>query len=126
LALVSTLFDFIFFTIFYHQTPGNIQTLWFIETIFTEIFLIFIIRTRHVFWKAKMPSFWLLFFTIVDAVLIIILPFLPFGRDVFHFVTPPISGLFVVLILVVAYFAASEMVKLVYFHYFKPPKSIPS
>ena len=33
LALVSTLFDFIFFSIFYKQSPANIQTLWFIESI---------------------------------------------------------------------------------------------
>jgi Mg2+-importing ATPase len=119
LALVSTLFDFIFFTIFYRQAPGTIQTLWFIETILTEIFLIFIIRTRKVFWNAKKPGFWLLFFTIVDGIAIVALPFIPFGHTLFHFVTPPLLGLLVVFFLVGAYFAASEMVKLIYFHYFK-------
>src|SRR6185436_9422097 len=44
LALVSTLFDFIFFTIFYRYQPGVIQTLWFIESVLSELVLIFIIR----------------------------------------------------------------------------------
>ena len=123
LALVSTLFDFIFFTIFFRQQPGVIQTLWFIETIFTEILLIFIVRTRRLFWKAKRPGFWLFFFTIIDGIFIVVVPFLPFGQELFHFVTPSILQLLVVFVLVGAYFALSELVKLVYFHYFKPPKT---
>ncbi len=121
LGLVSTVFDFIFFFIFYKNSPGNIQTLWFILSILTEIFLIFIIRTRHLFWKAKKPSFSLMFFTIIDGLAIIILPFTKFGQNVFHFVSPPLSGLFIILILLIAYIALSELVKLIYFHYFKPP-----
>ncbi len=123
LALVSTVFDFIFFTIFYHQPAGNIQTLWFIESILTEIVLIFIIRTRKQFWKAKRPNFWLFFFTIIDGAVILALPFFKFGQDFFHFVTPPVLPLLVVFFLVGLYFMASEMVKLVYFHYFKIPKT---
>jgi Mg2+-importing ATPase len=62
LGLVSTVFDFIFFLIFYQHAPVIIQTLWFIESILTEILLIFIIRTRHPFWKARKPALALLFF----------------------------------------------------------------
>ncbi len=124
LALVSTLFDFIFFTIFFRQQPGVIQTLWFIESILTEIGLIFIIRTRHFFWKAKKPGFWLLFFTIIDAMFIVALPFFNIGHELFHFVTPPIFQLFIVFFLVINYFILSELVKLVYFHYFKPHKPV--
>lgn len=123
LGLVSTVFDFIFFLIFYKQTPGNIQTLWFIESILTEIALIFIIRTRRQFWKAKRPSFALLFFTLIDGLAIIILPFTSIGQELFHFVAPPLYGIFIILILLLAYIASSEVVKLVYFHYFKVPKT---
>jgi len=124
LGLVSTIFDFIFFVIFYRNSPANIQTLWFIESILTEIFLIFIIRTRHLFWKAKKPSFSLVFFTIIDALVIILLPFTKLGQQLFHFVAPPLYGMFIVLILLISYLALSELVKLIYFHYFKPPKNI--
>jgi len=120
LALVSTVFDFIFFSVFYRQAPAVIQTLWFIESILTEMLLIFIIRTRGTFWKAQRPSFWLFFFTIIDGVFIIALPFLGFGQSWFHFVAPPILPLLTVFFLVGCYFIISELVKLVYFHYFKP------
>lgn len=119
LALVSTIFDFIFFTIFYRQSPGVIQTLWFIESILTEIFLIFIIRTRGPFWKAKRPSNGLLFFTIADALFILALPFLPFGQTLFSFVTPPLVPLLIVIVSVICYFGVSELVKLIYFHRFR-------
>jgi len=121
LALVSTVFDFIFFSIFYKQQPGVIQTLWYIESILTEIVLIYIIRTRGLFYKAKRPSFWLIFLTVIDGIFIIALPFLKIGQDWFHFVAPPIIPLLTVFFLVGSYFVMSEMVKLIFFHYWKNP-----
>jgi len=126
LALVSTVFDFIFFAIFLRQAPAVIQTLWFIESILTEILLIFIIRTRGKFWEAIRPSFWLFFFTIIDGIFIVALPFLPFGQQFFHFVTLPILPLLIVFFLAGCYFASSEFVKLVYFKYWKPRDSVVS
>ncbi len=124
LALVSTVFDFVFFAIFRNQQPAIIQTLWFIESILTEILLIFVIRTRRIFYKAKRPSFWLFFFTIIDGIFIVVLPFLAFGQSWFHFVTPPILPLLVVFFLIGLYFVVSEFVKLIYFKYFKPRTSV--
>lgn len=123
LALVSTVFDFIFFAIFFKQAPAAIQTLWFIESILTEILLIFIIRTRGKFWKAQRPSMWLLSLTIIDAIFIVALPFLPFGQTWFHFVALPILPLLIVFLEITAYFIASEFVKLIYFKYWKLSKS---
>jgi Mg2+-importing ATPase len=115
LALVSTLFDFVFFAIFYRQQPAVIQTLWFIESILTEIGLIFIIRTRGKFWKAKKPSIWLMLFCAIDAIFIVALPFLKIGQTWFHFAVPTIFPLLIVFFLVGFYFALSEFVKLVYY-----------
>ncbi len=120
LALVSTVFDFIFFSIFYKQAPANIQTLWYIESILTELLLIFIIRTRGVFYKAKRPGFWLLFLVIIDAIFVVALPFTTIGHNFFHFVTPPIIPLLIVFVLNILYFITSEIVKLIYFRYWKP------
>lgn len=122
LALVSTVFDFLFFSIFYKQPPANIQTLWFIESILTEIVLIFVIRTRGLFYKAKKPGFWLATLTILDGIIIVALPFLGIGQSWFHFVAPPLIPLLVVFFLVGAYFIMSEGVKLVYFRSKKPRK----
>ena len=124
LALVSTVFDFIFFSIFFRQSPAIIQTLWFVESILTELLLIFIIRTRGKFWKAVRPSFWLFFFTIIDGIFIVSLPFLKIGQNLFHFVALPILPLLTVFFLVGCYFAVSETVKLAYFKYWRPKDSV--
>ena len=119
LAITSTIFDFIFFGIFHKVGASLLQTLWFIESILTEIFLIFSIRTMHFFLKAKVPSFPLIvisFFTILTTIL---LPFTNFGKNTFQFVSPPIPSLLIVLTLVISYFLVSEMVKLLYFRYWK-------
>jgi len=121
LALVSTVFDFFFFSIFFRQQPAIIQTLWFIESILTEILLIFIIRTKHLFYKAKRPSLWLFAFTIIDGIFITILPFTKIGQEWFHFIAPPTISLFTVFVLVILYFFTSELVKLIYFKYWKLP-----
>jgi P-type Mg2+ transporter len=115
LALVSTVFDFIFFAIFFKQSPANIQTLWYIESILTELLLIFIIRTKGVFYKAKRPSLWLLSLIIIDGIFVVALPFLKIGQEWFHFVRPPIVPLLIVFGLNIAYFVTSELVKLIYF-----------
>jgi P-type Mg2+ transporter len=119
LALISTIFDFIFFGIFHHTTPANIQTLWFIESILTEIALIFSIRTRNFFLKAKKPSNALLGFTLADAILIVFLPFTYIGQNFFHFVAPPITYIFIVFGLVITYFMISEIIKLFYFRHWQ-------
>lgn len=119
LAFISTIFDFIFFSVFLKNSPGTIQTLWFIESILTEILLIFIIRTRGPFWKAKKPSLSLMLFTAIDGLFIILLPFLSFGKDFLKFQKPPIGGLLMVLFLVANYFIVSEVAKLFYFKFKK-------
>ena len=121
LALVGTLFDFIFFTIFGKSQPATVQTLWFIEGLLTDILLIFVVRTRHLFWKAKRPGFWLSFSTILAGIIIVALPFLKFGQELFHFVTPQVIPLLVVLLLVIIYFVVSEVVKLIYFCRWQSP-----
>ncbi len=120
LALVSTIFDFIFFAIVKNQAPQIVQTLWFIESILSEIALIFVIRTKHKFWKAKKPAFWLSLFAIADSILVVALPFMPFAQEWFHFIQPPLLYLSIIIILVIAYLYISESLKLMFFRYWKP------
>ena len=122
LALISTIFDFIFFSIFFREQPALIQTLWFIESILTELLLVFIIRSSRPFWKAKKPSFILLMFSVMVAVSTIMLPFFPFAQKFFHFTSPPVLALLTVFLLVIAYAALSEVAKQLYFKYFKSSK----
>ncbi len=120
LAVISTVFDFIFFAIFYKLPPSGIQTLWFIESVLSELLLIFIIRTRYLVWKAKKPSSTLVIFSVLSGAFVIFLPFFIFGQELFHFVTPPIIPLIIVFGLLASYSAISEATKLIYFHYWKP------
>ncbi len=116
LASVSTVFDFIFFGIFHSVSPSLLQTLWFIESILTEIVLIFSIRTANFFAKAQMPSRPLLAISFLTIVTTILLPFTHFGQNSFHLVAPPIPSLLIVLFLIANYFLVSEVAKLTYFH----------
>ena len=119
LAIVSTAFDFIFFAIFYKSGDRLLQTLWFIESILTEIALIFSVRTPRFFLKARRPSSPLILFSILAVAITILLPFTNFGREFFHFVSPPASALFIVAFVLISYFFASEIVKLIYFRHWK-------
>lgn len=119
LALTSTLFDFIFFGIFRKVQPELLRTLWFIESILTEIFLVFSSRTSHFFLKAKFPSLPLLILSLLAVATTVILPFASIGRNFFRFTTPSFGNLLFVLTLVVAYFFVSEAVKLTYFKYWR-------
>ncbi|MGB9706822.1 MAG: cation-translocating P-type ATPase [Microgenomates group bacterium] len=113
---VSAIFDFLFFAIFRKNPPALIQTLWFLESILTEIVLIFSVRTRRPFWKARRPAIFLLGLALASILLTVILPFSRFGKEVFFFVSPPISSFLIVLGLVLSYFIISEGVKLKYFY----------
>jgi len=115
LGFISFVFDFIFFGIFHKVQPALLQTLWFIESVLTEIVLIFSIRTSHFFLKARKPSFLLMAISFFTFLITIILPFTNFGKETLHFVSPPLPALLIVLSLIIGYFITSEMVKLVYF-----------
>jgi len=124
LALTSSIFDFIFFAIFHRVEPSLLQTLWFVESILTEILLIFSIRTSRFFLKAKFPSFPLLILSVLTILITIFLPFTNFGREFFHFVSPPKPALFIVFALLASYLSLSEIIKLIYFHYLRTPTEL--
>jgi Mg2+-importing ATPase len=118
LALVSTVFDFLFFGIFHKLEPSLLQSLWFIESIITEILLIFSVRTSKFFLKAKRPSFPLLFLSVMTILVTTVLPFTKLGREFFHFASPSIPQLMIVFSLLTGYLIISEAVKLLYFKRF--------
>ena len=94
-----------------------LQTLWYIESVVTELVLIFSIRTSGFFLKAKRPSTPLVLSSVLAFLVVVGLPYTAFGREFFHFVVPPIAPLFTVLGLIAAYFAVSEIIKLLYYRY---------
>jgi len=121
LGALATLFDFIFFGLFYHMGARVLQTHWFLLSIITELVFIFSIRTRLPFWKSRSPS--LILTTMIFAVLAIsiALPFTAFGQTAFHFVRPSSGHLMTVLGLSVCYLIANEVVKNMYYRMVKSP-----
>lgn len=119
LGLTITIFDFIFFSIFFRQMPATIQTLWFLESVFCEILLVFIIRTKGLFWKAKRPSFALSASIVFISAVVIALPFLSFGQKFAHFVRPEFGHLAILACILAIFVAVSELVKYIYFKRFR-------
>ena len=115
LAIVNSLADFIIFFLFRDQGQSMVQTVWFIEGILTEIALIFAIRTRYAFFRAKSPSFALIILSIFTAIISVGLPFTSLGQEAFHLTQPSFFAMTAIITIVVGYFVVSEMVKLTYF-----------
>ena len=114
---VSSVFDFLYFGIFVRTGAESLQTYWFMGSILTELLFLFSVRTRGFLFKAKRPSAMVLWLSGVAAALTIAIPFFPFGKSVFHFITPnPLTVLLVVGIALI-YLAISEFVKIQYYRY---------
>jgi Mg2+-importing ATPase len=118
LALVSSLFDFIFFGIFFNQGEKSIQTHWFLLSILTELVVIFSVRTRKFFLLAKSPSLILVSLSILVFVVSFTLPFTKFGQNYFHFISPTLQTILIIISLGLAYLLANEIVKHLYFKHY--------
>ncbi len=119
LGAVSTLFDFIFFLLFFHLSPEILRTNWFIGSILTELALIFSIRTRSFFLKGKSPSVSLVFFSVLAGIITLVLPFTSKLGPLLGFETPSLIHLGFILLIVLLYFAVTETMKLVIYKHFE-------
>ncbi|MGB9726623.1 MAG: cation-translocating P-type ATPase [Minisyncoccia bacterium] len=118
LALLSSLFDLIFLSIFYKKPPETIRTLWFIFSLLTEMAFIYSIRTKNLFYKAAKPSK-ILTTSLISVILFsLILPYFPFGKKLFSFSPPNFSFLVLVFVLVLIYFLSNELIKRFYFKFY--------
>lgn len=107
---ISTAYDFITFGIMYfmfHARGPSFQTGWFIESLITEVMVVFVIRTRRIpFWRS-VPSL-PLFATCIGVVMIGI--YLPFSRfaEFLNFKPLPISFFAILVLLTVTYLILVE------------------
>jgi len=124
---VSSLFDFLTFAILLKVLDAGeklFQTGWFIESLATQVLVIFVLRTRGSLWKSR-PSRILLVAALGAVALGILLPYTPLGRD-FGFVAPPPAFLGMLAALVVAYLALAEVVKRLFYARFVPRPARPA
>jgi Mg2+-importing ATPase len=113
LGPISSIFDFLTFFVMllvFNATAPLFQTAWFIESLVTQTFVIFVIRTRKTpFYKSK-PSKLLLFSSLCIVGFASLLPFTPLGA-LFGFVEPPPAFFIVLAVLTCAYLMLVEIVK---------------
>ncbi len=115
LGIVSTVFDFIFFALFYRISPEVLHTNWFVGSILTELVLIFSIRTHRSWIRTVRPSSVLLWLSLCAGFVTIVIPYTSIGQSVFHLLPPTPSALMLILGIVVVYFIVTEFVKRTYY-----------
>ncbi len=112
----SSVFDVItFLTLLYvlKVKESAFQTGWFIESILTELFILFIIRTHKNFFKSQ-PGKYLFIFSLVGLALTLGLPFMPFAGAV-GLVPLPMMSLGAMLLIVAAYIVTADLLKVWFF-----------
>jgi Mg2+-importing ATPase len=113
-SLVNSPFDFLVFAIFKANAPV-LQTNWFIASVWSQLILIFSLRTKQPFWRAHLPSLSLSLFCLLAAVIAGVLPYTSFGHRFFHFISPTMRDLGIIAAIVGVYFITNEAVKLLYY-----------
>ncbi len=122
-GLVSSLFDFgTFFLLLYTArslaNPTQVfRSGWFLESLATEIVVIYLIRTARSFWKSR-PSSILLILGLLSMVSAFVLIYSPLAK-VFSFTPIPLPILALIVVLIVIYSFLVEVGKKIYFSRFQ-------
>lgn len=112
----SSLFDVItFLTLLYvlKVKESVFQTSWFVESILTELFILFIIRTHKNFFKSR-PKKYFFLLSILGLILTLGLPYLPFATNL-DLVPLPMFNLVIMLAIVASYIITTDFLKVWFF-----------
>lgn len=113
---LSSIFDYATFGVMFfvfHARNSLFQTGWFIESVITEILIVFVIRTARTPFFLSRPSKWLTLTCLCMAGVGVILPFTPLAGQLGFVVPPPLY--FAILVLLTAtYLFLVELVKNVF------------
>jgi Mg2+-importing ATPase len=128
---ISSLFDFAtFFVMLYAfncwHNASLFQTAWFVESLFTQTLVIFVIRTRTIpFYRSK-PSKLLIVNIAVILGLALAIPYTPLGK-IFNFVPLPFTFLLVLVGFILVYLVLVELMKIWFYkHNAEPSKFVAS
>ena len=111
-GLISSVFDGLTFYVLIkilHADEALFRTGWFIESLITQVLVIFVIRTRGPAWASR-PSGVLLATSLAVVAVALLLPFTPLGTA-FHFEPPPPLYFAWLLGMLLAYLALVEGAK---------------
>jgi Mg2+-importing ATPase len=113
MGLVSSLFDAVTFAILlklFEADAALFQTAWFVESISTQILVIFIIRSRRLPWRANRPHVILVATSLAALLAGVTLALGPWGR-LFGFATLPAALLATIVAIAAGYLVAAETAK---------------
>jgi P-type Mg2+ transporter len=116
---VSSVFDFVTFYIMlavFHAGEALFHTGWFIESMSTQVLVIFIIRTRKNPFRSR-PNPWLVACSLTVVAVAVLLPFTPAGAYL-GFVAPPVFFFVILAAILMFYLLAVEGMKQGFFHRF--------
>lgn len=110
---ISSLYDFATFGVMifiFHAQGALFQTGWFIESIATEILVVFVIRTSKVPFFTSKPGKWLLVTCLSIVAISLIMPYTPIAHSL-GFMHPPVLYFGILLILITTYLFMVETCK---------------
>lgn len=124
-GVISSFFDLTLFKIFSEYNASTVQTVWFLFSIITEVLLLYSLRSRRWFFKAKRPSLTLLLLSILAGALAIYIPYTAMGTFL-GFTELTQATWLTILAFVASYFAVTEILKRWYYVHsalFKQPRT---
>jgi Mg2+-importing ATPase len=116
---VSSVFDFLTFYVMlavFHAGETLFHTGWFIESMATQVLVIFIIRTRRNPFRSR-PNPWLIACSLTVVAVAVLLPFTPAGAYL-GFVAPPAFFFLILAVMLLFYLLAVEGMKQWFFRRF--------
>ena len=111
-GLLSSVFDYVTFGVLIlllHSTERVFQTGWFIESVISAILIVLVVRTRLPFFKS-LPGRYLATATVFILLVVLVLPLTPLS-SLFGFIKIPVSLYGWMILVVICYVAAAELVK---------------
>ncbi len=118
-GLHSSLFDLLTFFVLYYGLKvkeSAFQTGWFIESILTELFILFIIRTHQNFFKSK-PGNLLLILSVLGLLITVVLPYTSIASDI-GLQPLPIQYVSILFLIVLSYVLTADFLKVWFFKRF--------
>lgn len=116
-GLVSSIFDFVTFWLLYyvfHFSEAQFQTGWFIESIATQVLVIYIIRTKKLPFFQSSPSALLFFNALTSVIIAWVIPF-TFMGVLFKFEALPVQAALFIAGVVMLYLLIVELVKRMFY-----------
>ena len=114
-GLHSSEFDYLTFFALYkiYRTAELFHTGWFVESICTELLILFVVRTHKSLLKS-MPGKLLITLSLLAFVITALLPFTPFAAAL-GFVVPPFQMVAIITGILVLYVLTADVLKIIFF-----------